>query len=53
MSITTMMRATSFSRPAAEISPDDNPESLAEKIHKLEYSFYPEIIERLIMENAD
>ncbi len=36
-----------------EISPDDNPESLAEKIHKLEYSFYPEIIERLIMENAD
>jgi phosphoribosylglycinamide formyltransferase-1 len=28
----------------------DTPESLAQKVHKLEYKFYPEIIEKLIKE---
>ncbi|MDP2721530.1 MAG: phosphoribosylglycinamide formyltransferase [Bacteroidales bacterium] len=30
------------------ISPDDTPESLAEKIHHLEYRYFPEIIESLL-----
>ena len=30
----------------------DTPESLAEKVHKLEYSYYPEIIEKLIIDSA-
>jgi len=30
-----------------EISPTDTPESLAEKIHTLEYRFFPKIIERV------
>jgi phosphoribosylglycinamide formyltransferase-1 len=31
-----------------EVSPDDTPDSLAAKIHKLEYAHFPEIIEREI-----
>ena len=31
----------------------DTPESLAEKVHKLEYSYYPEIIEKLIIDSED
>jgi len=30
------------------ITPDDTPESLAEKIHQLEYRYFPEIIESLL-----
>lgn len=30
------------------ITPDDTPESLAEKIHHLEYRYFPEIIESLL-----
>jgi phosphoribosylglycinamide formyltransferase-1 len=30
------------------ITPDDTPESLAEKIHQLEYQYFPEIIESLL-----
>ncbi|HDR68757.1 MAG TPA: phosphoribosylglycinamide formyltransferase [Bacteroidaceae bacterium] len=30
------------------IDPAETPESLAEKIHKLEYKYYPEVIERLL-----
>lgn len=27
------------------VTPDDTPESLAEKIHKLEYKYYPEVVD--------
>jgi phosphoribosylglycinamide formyltransferase-1 len=30
----------------------DTPESLTEKVHKLEYKYYPEVIERLIKDSA-
>ncbi len=30
------------------VSPDDTPESLAEKIHELEYRHFPEVIENLL-----
>jgi len=32
-----------------EVSPEDTPESLAEKIHELEHRYYPEIIEQLVL----
>lgn len=31
-----------------KVSADDTPESLAEKIHDLEYKYYPEIIDKII-----
>ncbi|MBN1133175.1 MAG: phosphoribosylglycinamide formyltransferase [Bacteroidales bacterium] len=31
-----------------KIDPDETPDSLAEKVHRLEYQFYPEIIEKLL-----
>lgn len=33
-----------------EVKSDDTPESLAERIHHLEYRHYPEVIERLLTE---
>lgn len=36
---------------AIEISEDDNAETLANKIHKIEHTFYPEIIQKWINEN--
>ena len=33
-----------------EVLPDDTPESLAQRIHQLEYKHYPEVIERLVLE---
>jgi phosphoribosylglycinamide formyltransferase-1 len=30
------------------VEPDDTPESLAHKIHRLEYKYYPEIVEQVI-----
>lgn len=33
-----------------EVKPDDTPESLAERIHQLEYRYYPELIEKLLLE---
>ncbi|MQY79852.1 MAG: phosphoribosylglycinamide formyltransferase, partial [Bacteroidetes bacterium] len=30
------------------VEPDDTPESLAERVHKLEYEFYPKVIEDLL-----
>jgi len=38
-----------------EIMPEDTPESLAKKIHKLEYAHFPEVIESVAkqLENAD
>ncbi|UCH13353.1 MAG: phosphoribosylglycinamide formyltransferase [Bacteroidales bacterium] len=35
------------------VDESDTPESLAGKVHKLEYKYYPEIIEKLILESAD
>ena len=48
MSISFMTRVISFSRPVAVLTPDDTPESLASKIHKLEYRYFPEVIEKLV-----
>lgn len=36
-----------------EVRPDDIPESLAQRIHKLEYEHYPEVIEKLIKDLKD
>ena len=36
-----------------EVKPDDSPESLAERIHKLEYKYYPLIVEELIMKDQN
>lgn len=36
-----------------EIKPDDSPESLAERIHKLEHKYYPQIVEELITKDQD
>lgn len=33
------------------VSSGDTPESLAQKVHQLEYQWYPQIIEKLIMEH--
>jgi len=33
-----------------EVLPDDTPESLAQRVHQLEYKHYPEVIKRLVME---
>jgi folate-dependent phosphoribosylglycinamide formyltransferase PurN len=30
------------------VKPDDTPESLAQRIHQLEYKFYPLVIEELL-----
>jgi len=32
-----------------EVSADDTPDSLAQKIHELEYRYYPEVIEKLLL----
>ena len=34
------------------IAPGETPESLASRIHRLEYEFYPRIIEQLLFENS-
>jgi len=33
------------------VNTDDTPQSLAEKIHKLEYEYYPQIVEKLLLGN--
>lgn len=33
-----------------EVKPDDTPETLATRVHALEYEYYPKVIERLISE---
>lgn len=33
-----------------KLSPDETPESLAKKIHQLEYEYYPKVIEQLLEE---
>lgn len=32
-----------------EVSPDDTPETIAQKVHRLEYEHYPQVIEKLIL----
>ncbi len=34
---------------SCKVSPTDTPEMVAEKVHQLEYKYYPEIIEKLIL----
>ncbi len=36
-----------------EVLPDDTPDSLAQRVHQLEYKHYPEIIEKLVRELKD
>lgn len=36
-----------------QVEPDDTPDSLASKVHKLEYEFFPKIIEDLILKLPD
>jgi phosphoribosylglycinamide formyltransferase 1 len=36
-----------------EVLPDDTPETLAQRIHKLEYKHFPEVIEKLIKRLED
>ncbi|MGF1585216.1 MAG: phosphoribosylglycinamide formyltransferase [Bacteroidales bacterium] len=38
-----------ISQHTCEIRPDDTPQSLAERIHKLEHYWYPRIIEKLLI----
>ena len=35
---------------ACPVLPEDTPESLAARVHELEYRYYPEVIERLVKE---
>lgn len=35
-------------RASCAITPDDTPDSLAQKIHQLEYTHYPKVIEKLV-----
>ena len=39
---------TIIAQYAVEISPQDTPSSLAEKIHGLEHAYYPKVIEKLL-----
>ena len=32
-----------------KVEPDDTPETLASRVHSLEYKYFPEVIERLVM----
>lgn len=36
---------------SVELSPGETPESLANKVHELEYMHYPRVIERLLLKN--
>ncbi|MBN1388269.1 MAG: phosphoribosylglycinamide formyltransferase [Bacteroidales bacterium] len=36
-----------------EVKPGDTPESLAERIHKLEHKYYPVVVEKLIMKDQN
>lgn len=36
-----------------EVKPDDTPESLAERIHKLEHKYYPQVVEKLLMKDQN
>ncbi|MEO8471917.1 MAG: phosphoribosylglycinamide formyltransferase [Chryseolinea sp.] len=35
------------------VVPEDTPETIANKVHDLEYRFYPKIIEKMILEETD
>jgi phosphoribosylglycinamide formyltransferase-1 len=34
-----------------DVAPEDSPEEVAEKVHKLEYQYFPKVIETVLMEN--
>lgn len=33
------------------VEPEDTPEEIAQKVHQLEYKYFPEVIERILMKN--
>jgi len=35
------------------VEPDDTPEEIAQKVHKLEYKYFPEVIERILINAPD
>jgi phosphoribosylglycinamide formyltransferase-1 len=34
------------------LSPNDTPETIAEKVHQLEYKHFPEVLEKVILQKA-
>ncbi len=45
-------KGSSVFQHTCEVKKDDNPESLAARIHQLEHYWYPRIIERLLLNDA-
>ena len=44
-------RGTTIFQATCDITPDDTPDTLAQKIHKLEYEHFPKVIEQVVMAN--
>jgi phosphoribosylglycinamide formyltransferase-1 len=44
-------KGTNIFQATCEVLPDDTPESLAQKIHKLEYEHFPRVIEQVVKQN--
>lgn len=42
---------TTIFQAKAEISPNDTPEQIANKVHLLEYKYFPKIIKNILLEN--
>ena len=42
-----MTREISFFRPDVILEPDDTPDTLAKRIHELEYKHFPVVVEEL------
>lgn len=44
-------RGTTIFQATCKVTPDDTPDSLAQKIHKLEHEHFPRVIEKVVLEN--
>ena len=44
-------RGTIIFQATCEVSPNETPETLAKKVHKLEYEYFPQIIEKVVLGN--
>ena len=53
MLTTVMMRVILSFRHDVKLNPADTPDSLAEKIHALEYKHFPRVIEELVVKLPD
>ena len=42
-------RGTTIFQATCDIAPDDTPDTLAQKIHKLEYEHFPKVIEKVVL----